>query len=416
VNPAPGAGGGGSGSAPDVYAVSPTLFHPDPMLNAIVKSLLECRKPPEGVFASRADYLQHVMFAAPSVCEVLPNTEIRMWMSKGYLVAGPQNGAVMYLYGVSDDGGVFVNAVEGLIAGIPWASYNASGRAWRVYIVADSEIRGLLLGYDREAPGPEFTVGEEGRYRVQGDLCMGVSSGNTVWGNILDWLVFHQETLLSDAVARVLNDSGLGIDGGGGPEVVLRFAHRPDPAALARLIAPALSEMGVAEPGWWDTGRGKAVIRGAGDYSNCDLLVELSPEPAFGYSVLVRASCAKTEAGLAARMMRELRAGLKPRDFTLRIGNHTIQLENAVSGRMTYKPKAQPLLWGDRILTLGIEGTYLATPDTRATITHREHGTKTVKFNAEHAISFYTARRSPAHTAQRNTIALQQHEERPASP
>ena len=399
-----------SGSAPDVFAASPALFHPDPMLNAVLKSLLWCRKPPEGVFSSRADYLHHVMFAMPSVCETTPRTELRAWMSKGYLVIGSSQDAFMYLYGVSDENGVFVNAVEGLMMGVPWATVDASGRSWRVYIVADSEVRGLL-GYDREAPpGAEFTVGEAGRYRVQGDLCMEVSDGDTVWGSILDRIVIHQETLLADAAARALNDAGLGIEWGGA-RFVIRFARRPDPVAVAKLIAPALSEMGVAEPSWLDTGRGKVVIRGAGDYSNCDLVVELPVEPAFGYPVSVSADCAKTEAGLAASMMQELRANLKPRDFTLRVGNHTITLENAVSGRIMYKPRVQPVLWGDRVLTAGAEGSYLATPDTKVTITHREHGTKTVKFNAERAISFYTLRRSAAHAMQRNTIALRQREE-----
>jgi hypothetical protein len=384
------------------------------MLNAVVKSLLECKSPPEGVFASKADYLHHVEFAAPSVCDVLPRTEIRVWASKGYLAVGSQNDPFMYLYGVSDEGGVFVNAVEGLIAGIPWATLDVSGRAWRVYIVADSEIRGFL-GYDREAPGSEVAVGEAGRYRVQGDLCMGVSGADTVWGNILDWVVFHQRALLADAAARALNDAGLGFDGGGGAELAVRFARRPDPVAVAQLIAPALSEMGVTEPGWWDTGRGKVVMRGVGDYSNCDLAVELLPEPVFGFTVSVRANCAKTEAGLAAKMMGEIRANLKPRDFALRVGNHAIRLENAVSGRIMYKPKAQPLLWGDRVLTLGTEGSYLAAPGTKVTITHREHGTKTIKFNSEHAISFYTLRRSPVHAIHRNTIALRQHE-KPADP
>jgi hypothetical protein len=408
VNPASGAGGGGSGSALDVYVASPTLFHPDPMLNAIAKSLLEC-KSPEGVFASKADYLHHAKFAVPSVCDVPPRTEIRVWMSKGYLIVSTQSEPFMYLYGVSEDGGVFVNAVEGLLMGVPWVAHDIANRSWRVYIVADSEVR-RMLGYDREAPGSELAIKETGRYRVQGDLCMEVSGGDTVWGNILDWIVIHQETLLADAAARVLNDAGLDIEWSGA-RFVIRFAHRPDPVAVAKLIAPALSEMGVAEPGWLDTGRGKVVLRGAGDYSNCDLKVELPVEPTFGYPVFVIADCIKTEAGLAASMMREIRADLKPRDFTLRVGNHAITLENTVSGRIMYRPKVQPILWGDRVLTLGIEGAYLATPGTRAIITHREHGTKTVKFNSEYAISFYTLRRSMAHAIQRNTIALQQHEE-----
>jgi hypothetical protein len=325
---------------------------------------------------------------------------------------GNQIDPFMYLYGVSEDGGVFVNVVEGLLMGVPWITRDISERAWRVHIVADLEVR-RMLGYDREAPGSELTVGETGRYRVQGDLCMEVLDGDTVWGNILDWVVFHQRTLLADAAARVLNEAGFDIDGSG-PEVVVRFAHRPDPVVIARLLAPALSEMGMTEPGWLDTERGKVVLRGAGDYSNCDLVVELSPEPALGFPVLVRAGCAKIEAGLVASMMQELRANLKPRDFTLRVGNHTVHLENAISGRVIYKPRVQPILWGDRVLTIGTEGTYLATPDTRVTITHREHGTKTVKFSAEYAISFYTIRRSMAHTIQRNTITLQQHEEHPA--
>jgi hypothetical protein len=349
------------------------------------------------------------------VCDVLPRTEIRVWMSKGYLVVGSQSDAVMYLYGVSDENGVFVNAVEGFLVGVPWATVDDGGRAWRVSIVADSEIRGLL-GYDSEAPpGPEFTVGEAGRYRVQGDLCMRVSGGDELWSNILDWLAFHQGTLLADAVARVLNSSGFSVDGSG-PDVVVRFAHRPDPVVLAQLMAPALSEMGVAEPDLLDTGGGKVVIRGAGDYSNCNLVVELSPEPAFGYTVIVVARCIKrAEAGLIAKMLQEIRDGLKPRDFTLRIGNHTVRLENAVSGRIVYKPKVQPILWGDRMLTLGMEGTYLVTPDTKVTITHGEHGTKTIKFSSEYAISFYTTRRSMAHAIQRNTIALKQHEEHAGS-
>jgi hypothetical protein len=68
------------------------------------------------------------------------------------------------------------------------------------------------------------------------------------------------------------------------------------------------------------------------------------------------------------------------------------------------------------MLALGRDGTYLATPDTRATITHAEHGTKTVRFDSEYIVDFYTLQRSTAHAIQRNTIALQLREKHPEGP
>jgi hypothetical protein len=95
-----------------------------------------------------------------------------------------------------------------------------------------------------------------------------------------------------------------------------------------------------------------------------------------------------------------------------------VVLENAVSGRIMYRPRVQPLTGGDRLVWAGNEGSYIVTPNTTVTITHREHGMKTLRFDGDYTVRFYTLRRSIEHWTERNTIILElaTHNNQPPEP
>ena len=398
VSPALGAGGGGSTTAPNIGA--PALHHPNPLLNAILRSIHGCANPPEGVFASKVDYLHHVRFVLGKLCGE-PGVYADVYVSESYLVvlvfgAGPLR---MYLYGVSDDGGVFVNSIEGVLGG--WKSHRVGGRIEQVMVTSDAIVRGLL-GYDREAPGEEYTIREPGRYRVQGDLCVEVSKLDaTLFGDdLLVELVAHQTSVLSDLVRRALADIGFTVETTFAWRLLILFEETPDVGGLVELIAQHLSDLGVVRS--VVAGAREARLKGAGDYSNCDLLVEVE-----GSVATIVPVCWREKNGLAWRLFEELRRSLKPRRFELAVGNHSITLENAVSGRIMYRPRVQPLAGGDRLVWAGSEGSYIVTPNTTVTITHREHGVKVLKFDGDYTVRFYTLRRSIKHWTERNTIILE---------
>jgi hypothetical protein len=397
VSPAPGAGGGGSKTAPDVGA--PALHHPNPLLNAILRSINTCVAPPEGVFASKTDYLHHARFVLGKLCE-RPDAYADVYVSESYLAvlvhgAGPLH---MYLYGVSDDGGVFVNGVEGVLGG--WKSHRAGGKVEQAVVTSDANVR-RLLDYDREAPGEEYTVREPGRYRVQGDLCVEVNRlDSTLFEDLFTQLVSHQTAVLSDIVMRALTDIGFNVEVSFAWRLLILFEEVPDVGGLVGLLAQQLSDLGVV--GGVAAGAREARLKGAGDYANCDLLVEVE-----GSAVTVVPVCRRERSGLAWRMLQELRAGLKPRRFELAVGNHSVVLENAISGRIVYRPGVQPLAGGDRLVWAGGEGSYIVTPGTIVTVMHREHGVKVLKFDGDYTVRFYTLRRSTKHWAERNTITLE---------
>jgi hypothetical protein len=330
-----------------------------------------------------------------------PDAYADVYASESYLVvlvfgAGPLH---IYLYGVSDDGGVFVNGIEGVLGG--WKTYRVGGRVGQIMETSDAKVR-RLLDYDREAPGEEYTIREPGRYRVQGDLCVEVNRlDSTLFENLFMELVMHQTAVLSDIVARALTDTGFNVEVTFAWRLLILFEEAPDVSGLAGLLAQHLSDLGVVG-GVVAAGAREARLKGAGDYANCDLLVE-----AEGSAATIVPVCWREKRGLAWRMLEELRRSLKPRRFELAVGNHSITLENAVSGRIMYRPRVQPLASGDRLVWAGSEGSYMVTPDTVITITHREHGIKTLRFDGDYTIRFYTLRRSTKHWSERNTIILE---------
>jgi hypothetical protein len=329
-----------------------------------------------------------------------PGVYADVYASESYLVvlvrgAGPLH---MYLYGVSDDGGVFVNSIEGVIGG--WKSHRVGGRIGQVLTTSDAIVRGLL-DYDREAPGEEYTIREPGRYRVQGDLCIEANKlDSTLYEDLFMELVTHQTTVLSDIVVRALTDIGFNVEVTFAWRLLVRFAEAPDVSGLVGLLASHLSELGVV--GGVVAEARRARLKGAGDYANCDLHVEVE-----GSAATIVPVCWREKRGLAWRMLEELRRTLKPRRFELAVGNHGVVLENAVSGRIMYRPRVQPLAGNDRLVWAGSEGSYIVTPNTTITITHREHGVKTLRFDGDYTVRFYTLRRSIKHWTERNTIILE---------
>jgi hypothetical protein len=372
------------------------------LFREVVASLAGCKAPPEGVFASRVDYLHHARFAMRHC----GRGAVSVHVSDGYLVVqfGALGRASVYLYGLAG-GRLFVNRVQRAPASAPAGTAAVEGREIRVYRSSDWSVW-EVLGYDRDAEGEVVEVEEPGRYRIQGDLC--VEAGRPYHGQaILGRLAEHQEALLLDLAARALTARGLSVRAEG---MGVRVPLPRDPRigglleAVAGLLYEELGALGVVG------GRteGGLALRGAGGYRNCDVVLEPYVNTVSVYAVC---KAGDAEGTVAGRLYEELQASYKPATLEFMVGNHHVRLEGARSLNIVYRPSLQPAALGDRMVPFNYGGAneawYLATPETAATITHPEHGVAALKFKQEFAVRFYTLTLDEQHYRERNAVVLE---------
>jgi len=374
----------------------------NPLFVEVVAGLAGCKAVPEGVFASRVDYLHHARFAMRHC----GRGAVSVHVSDGYLAVqlGASGRAAVYLYGLAG-GRLFVNRVQRAPASVPAGTMAVEGREIRVYRSSDWSVW-EVLGYDRDAEGGAVEVEEPGRYRIQGDLC--VEADQSYHGQaILGRLAEHQETLLLDLAARALVAGGLSVRAEGrGVRVPLPRDPRIGGLleAVAGLLYEELGALGVVG----ERTEGGLALWGAGGYRNCTLMVAPYVNTVSVYAVC---KAGDAEGTVAGRLYEELQASYKPATLEFAVGNHHVRLEGARSLNIVYRPSLQPAALGDRIVPFSYGGVneawYLTAPETAATITHPEHGVATLKFKQEYAVRFYTLTLDEQHYRERNAVVLE---------
>ncbi len=79
-------------------------------LKQLVHSTLSGVKPSEELFTNKVNYLHHLH--ALNVLSRLSSQSLRLHLSEGYVALGDDRSERLYLYGLNDDGKLFVNRVD----------------------------------------------------------------------------------------------------------------------------------------------------------------------------------------------------------------------------------------------------------------------------------------------------------------
>jgi hypothetical protein len=363
----------------------------DPLLAGVLFDLVSCRQSPKNVFASAADFYHHALFSLPRAC----GSVMDVFVARKYFVVS--YGWASYVYGLASDGKVFVNRVDRVPRRQEGEEtrVGGDGREVVLIVVSDSDVK-EMLGYESDAEGEEVTIERPGRYRIQGDLCMGVEEVARFYREIERELLLYKARLAADAALRILLDSGIAAE-----------ARLVD-AGVTAVIVPAIREyVGEVADAVVELLKGSGLVTGVATgpggvmmalENGCTLSLTTGSN-----EIAIVPACLDAQ-DLGEELQRLLG---RPRVLQVNLGNHHIVLHNALSANILYIPSMRPLALSHRHVNVNLGvAAFIAGPDTTITITHPEHGMTTIKLAAELVIRFYLLERAPDHAAERNVATV----------
>lgn len=367
----------------------------DPLLAGVLLDLVSCRQSPKRAFASAADFHHHALFSLPRACG---SSVVNVFVARNYFVASyGWGGGASYVYGLASDGGVFVNRVDRVPRREDGGETRAgdAGREVVLVAVSDGDVK-EMLGYESDAEGEEVVIAKPGRYRVQGDLCVGAADAARFYREIERELLLYRARLAADVALRALLDSGLAAEARlveAGVVAVIVPATQDHAGEVAGAVVELLKGSGLVVGAASGPG---GVMMALEDGCTLNLTVGFD-------EVAIVPSCldARDLGGELEKLLGQ------PRVLQMNLGNHHIALHNALSANIFYVPSARPLALSHRHVSVNLgAATFIAGPGTAITITHPEHGVTAVKPAAELMIRFYLLERAPEHMAERNVAAV----------
>jgi hypothetical protein len=429
-----------------------------PKLKALLLHSLEGKKPPEDVFdaISYRYFVTHIM---PRLRDVLKNKPVvirsrRDWydniirfvripslvvnVSPSYLIyefvdsmsecydvnlefcVGKGRWHRYYMFGVDNDGRVFVNRVNG----DPDIYERELQLADNIKLrwVSDTAMRGIL-GYtvdlgDREEVVIDFALNPEQHVdvRVQGDIVLTVEPLTAIpryagQANIND----HVQLLLVDAIARILLEHNISWNAGHNRNEFFIWYTAPRKKdtqyldKVAGLVTRELGELlGDIEVVKGDNGY--VVKIKAGDFAGSEVYISAWRSRRSGGYGRIEIAVFTTKSRLTATMWRELLNTIESMPFTgmeLNIGNHHVKIGNTKPLSFMYRPSRQPVMLNENIITVVNPLTFIVTPNTIIEMYHREHGIKTIKFKDSYIITFRHVYTNFDYGTERNSVVIE---------
>ena len=411
-------------SIPSSFSLGTFTFEPRPELRAVLESTLSNPSgvPPIELF-DRVSWLYFKNYVKPKLTRVFrsPNSRLDIYVSPNYLVYylliekfGPKT----YLFGVSEDGKVFVNRVPTP----PVAYYDVwvkLEKNIRIAPVEDIQIYNDL-GFDIDlADREEVVIEKKARYRIQGDLILQVREWTGI-PDLSEQAQMYTERLLLDLLNRILIDNGLSPTGIGERDatIMLHFSAPPRTGGryaerLRGLIRRGLAEI-YGENAVYITETGAIGFSEDNEFRGCyirvsairDIRRPIPHNPSLDLCIMLYCN-SKTpiyEETFDKVWEAYERASFTDMQFTL--GNHHIKLYNIKSLSFTYRPRRQPLTLDEIAITIRNPRTFLVTPQSRVELLHPEHGLKTVRFAGTYIARFEHVNVAPIFPSERNRVIL----------
>jgi hypothetical protein len=408
-------------------------FELRPELRVILESALSNNTPPKDFF-DETSWLYYLSYVKPKLTKVHKSpspdvAKLEVYVSPSYLVLYPvietPRGTIAraYLFGVSEDGRVFVNR----LLRPPIAYDDSVTRLTSNISIATLDDVKIYndLGYDfdvaeKEEAVIDFAHSDGTRYRVQGDIVLAVRPWPEIPG-LLERVQNYVERLLLDIVNRILIDAGLSTvtaaSGARDSFILMYFTVPPRSkeryiAKLSDLIAVRLAELyggeairvqSVGEVSFAD-----------GEFKGCHIRVgairdALRPDRFNPYLDLIIMIWCSVTTPLVMEIAREVHEAYERTPFTdmeFTVGNHHVKLYNVKSMSFSYRPRRQPLTLDELMITVRNPRTFLATKDSMVELAHPEHGVKTVRFAGTYIVRFEHVNVAPMFPSERNRVVL----------
>jgi hypothetical protein len=328
-----------------------------------------------------------------------------------------------YMFGVDNDGRIFVNRVNGA----PDIYERELQLADNIKLrwVSDVAMRGVL-GYtvdfgDREEVVVDFpsNPAQHVDVRVQGDIVLTVEPLTALpryagQANMNG----HVELLLADVIARILLEHNISWNAGHNRNefFILYTAPRKKDAQyldkVAGLVTRELGELlGDVEAVKDNEYNGRYVVKiKAGDFAGSEVYISAWRSRRSGGDGRIEIAVFATGSRLTATMWREMLNAIESMPFTsmeFSIGNHHVKISNTKPLSFIYRPSRQPVMLNENIITIVNPLTFIVTPNTTIELYHREHGIKTVKFKDSYIITFRHVYTNIDYATERNSVVIE---------
>ena len=319
-----------------------------------------------------------------------------------------------YLLGFNSDGKLFINRIGNrpFEYDLPIVVLVGNG-SYDIASTKDGEIK-ILLGYDYDADGDgEVIIDKDGVYRVQGEIVISVHMFdsieeyykfivNRVKSEITDLV----ESIITDRIASILIDMGFNISILRIDRIAIQNVQRCEDTIYDKIKALSIALLEKIKKNFdvidynivFENYSGNVCIdvntEFYGDFSVC---ISYSGVPRFNtrfnmYGDIFINVFHPSGGILESKIVQDLYEQLKRvsrRDFKHVLGNHYIEVKNALSTNITYKPFITPLLIPFNEIRLD-NNLYYVDDKSEILISHKEHGICKIKITKPSNISITT--------------------------
>jgi hypothetical protein len=331
-----------------------------------------------------------------------------------------------YLLGFSSDGKLFINKINNNPTDYDLPKIVLAGNgSYDLATVRDSEIR-RILGYDRDVDGDsEIIISDNGIYRVQGEIVISVQMLDSI-EELYRWIIERVKTqitdlveaLITDRIASILIDMGFNISVLNIDRIAIVNVQRCEDTLNDKLKALSIKLLEEIKKNFDVT---KYELRYDSYYDNVKISIDTELYGSFDITINYESrllfnrygniiiNVFHTSSGiLENKITEDLYDQLKKasrRDFKHVLGNHYIEVKNALSTNITYKPPITPLLVRFSEIRLD-NNLYYVDKDSEVLISHKEHGICRIKITKPSLILFTTTAVHEDYQGEVNRVVL----------
>jgi hypothetical protein len=331
-----------------------------------------------------------------------------------------------YLLGFNSDGKLFINKINSNPTDYDLPKIVLIGNgSYDVSSTKDDEVR-RVLGYNYDVDGDsEVVIDKDGIYRVQGEIVIPVHMIDSI-EDYYKWIIERVKTQITDLVEALITDriSALLIDMGFNISVldIDRIAivdvQRCEDTLSDKLKALSIKLLEEIKKNFdvtkyelrYDSYYDSVKISIDTElYGSFDITIDYESRLGFNrYGNIIISVFHPSSGILENKIIEDLydqMGNVSRRDFKHVLGNHYIEVKNALSTNITYKPPITPLLVRFNEIRLD-NNLYYVDGKSEILISHKEHGICKIKITKPSLILFTTTSIDSDYQGEVNRVVL----------
>jgi hypothetical protein len=331
-----------------------------------------------------------------------------------------------YLLGFNSDGKLFINKINNNPTDYDLPKIVLVGNgSYDLATTKDDEII-RILGYNYDVDSDsEIIISDDGIYRVQGEVVVSVRRLDNI-EDYYKWIIERVKTqitdlveaLITDRIASILIDMGFNISVLDIDRIAIVNTQRCENTLSDKLKALSIKLLEEIKKNFDVT---KYELRYDSYYDNVKISIDTELYGNFDITINYESRLVFNRYGniiinvfhppggiLENKITEDLYDQLKKasrRDFKHVLGNHYIEVKNALSTNITYKPPITPLLVRFNEIRLD-NNLYYVDKDSEILISHKEHGICRIKITEPSLILITTTAVHEDYQGEINRVVL----------